>query len=163
MKMGKVFSLAGFVLTGIMVWTGSAQAQFFGWGTDQREAAQQQRIHQGVHSGALTPQEARQLTGEQRRIQAAENRMLADGRLDYRERGHLDRMQDRADRHIYRQAHDNQGAYPGYRQHRERQRGPHYAPRNHHPQPRAYCGLNNGDRGRVFQRHHRDRRLSWHR
>ena len=70
----------------------------------------------GSSPGPSTPQEARRLGIEQRHIQAAEDRMRADGRLDPRERARLNQMQNKADRHIYREKHDNQMAYPGYRQ-----------------------------------------------
>lgn len=163
MKPWQVFSLAGLFLASITVLPGFAQAQYFGRGIDQREAAQQQRIQRGVHSGAITPQEARQLAGEQRRIQYAEDRMRADGRLNSQERAHLDRMQDKADRNIFRQKHDYQAAHPGYRYHHEPRRGPHYASRHHGPYPKAACRPNHGDRGRSFQPHYRDRRLAWHR
>ncbi|MEW6611461.1 MAG: hypothetical protein ACOY5C_08075 [Pseudomonadota bacterium] len=75
---------------------------------DQREAMQQHRIQQGMHSGALTPREGRALYREQARIRHLEHNFLADGRLTRRERLALDRHLDRSNRHIYWQKHDLQ-------------------------------------------------------
>ncbi len=47
---------------------------------------QEQRIDQGVSSGALTPKEAGRLEGEQARIQKTEQRVKSDGRLTPKER-----------------------------------------------------------------------------
>ena len=93
-------------------WQGPTQ----NWGRqgsiDWREANQQRRINQGLQSGQLTPQEFNRLEREQARIQAAESRMRADGRLDPRERARLNAMLDRSSRHIYRAEHNNQVAAP---------------------------------------------------
>ncbi|MBI4643779.1 MAG: hypothetical protein HY743_08690, partial [Deltaproteobacteria bacterium] len=74
---------------------------------DQREAYQQQRIHQGIDSGALTPGETRYLNREQARLDRAEDRMQADGHLSLRERQRLNQRQDQASRDIYRLKHNN--------------------------------------------------------
>ena len=100
MKTWKVFSLAGLVAASISFWSGTVQAQYYGSDIDQREAAQQQRIQNGIHSGAITPQEARRLAAEQQRLQTAEDRMRADGRLDPRERARLRSNADKADSDI---------------------------------------------------------------
>jgi CRISPR/Cas system-associated endoribonuclease Cas2 len=75
---------------------------------DKREARQQARIQQGVHSGQLTPHEANRLEREQGHIAAAETRAKSDGKVTPRERARLTRMQNRASRDIRRQKHDAQ-------------------------------------------------------
>ena len=55
-------------------------------GIQQRMQNQEQRIDQGVSSGALTPKEAGRLEGEQARIQKTEQRVKSDGRLTPKER-----------------------------------------------------------------------------
>jgi len=84
-------------------------------GIDRREREQAQRIRQGLRDGSLTPQEARRLWAEQRRIHGAEARMNADGRLSPQERGRLNAMQNQANRDIYRARHNGavQSGAPG--------------------------------------------------
>ena len=73
---------------------------------DRREANQERRIEQGVRSGALSPGEARRLEAQQERIERAEGRAKADGVVTGRERTHLENMQNRASRNIYRKKHN---------------------------------------------------------
>ncbi|MDP6981081.1 MAG: hypothetical protein QF570_21170 [Myxococcota bacterium] len=84
-------------------WVSSASA-----GTPAgRQAQQRARIHTGVKSGNVVPREARRLAIEQRHIQKTKRRMRADdGKLGPAERARLDRMQDRASRHIFRAKHN---------------------------------------------------------
>jgi hypothetical protein len=77
---------------------------------DARRAEQQQRIQQGVASGALTPHETQHLEREQKHIAHAEKVAKADGVVTPRERAHLDRMQNAASRDIAREKHDAQAA-----------------------------------------------------
>lgn len=74
---------AGF---GLILSTGVAlaQAQALGPndpGIQQRMDHQENRIEQGVQSGALTPRETGRLEGEQAHIQQAKERMKSDGQL----------------------------------------------------------------------------------
>lgn len=102
MKMLATFAALGLATVGLAV---PAAAQI-----NHTQHNQQQRIHQGVRSGALTQREAYRLQRNQGRINRAEDRMRASGgRLTYRERARLDRRQDRASARIYRQKHDRQG------------------------------------------------------
>ena len=71
-----------------------------------RQIRQQKRIHQGVKSGELTDGEKRVLKQEQRHIQKAKRRAWSDGELSTAERVRLDRMQDRANKHIYKLKHN---------------------------------------------------------
>jgi hypothetical protein len=73
---------------------------------ERRSDKQTGRIQQGIRSGQITRPEARQLSREQRRIGRAYDRALSDGRLNRHERRHLDKMQERANRHIYRFKHN---------------------------------------------------------
>jgi len=85
---------------------------------DQRQAIQQERIHQGLRSGRLTPDEARLLQGELRRIQVAERRAAADGRISRSERQRIEHMQDQADAHIAHELRDRErvhNTHHGYR------------------------------------------------
>ena len=71
-----------------------------------RDHRQTQRIRQGVRSGEITRPEVRRLKKEQRRIDSAYHRASADGHVNWRERQRLDKMQDRASRHIYQVKHN---------------------------------------------------------
>ena len=101
--------VAGLTLGGLLFIGSPAGAQSV-YNLDQREDRQQQRIQQGVDSGALTPGEARRLEGEQARIQATEDRMRADGHLSPRERERLSQMENRAGRDIDRLKHNDRTA-----------------------------------------------------
>jgi hypothetical protein len=79
---------------------------------DRRQAHQEQRIDQGVASGALTRREARRLNRQQNAIGKAEDRAKADGEVTARERRALTHAQNKASRRIHRQKHDAQ-ARPG--------------------------------------------------
>jgi len=73
---------------------------------DQREREQAERIRQGLLDGSLTPQEARRLWAEQRRIRAIEAQMGAHGYFSPQERARLTARQNRASRAIYRARHN---------------------------------------------------------
>ena len=77
---------------------------------DHRQVTQQQRIHQGVVSGALTEKEAARLQREQNCIQKAEDKAVADGRVTKKERAEIEHKQDRASSHIHREMHDRERA-----------------------------------------------------
>ena len=73
---------------------------------DQREREQAARTRQGLLDGSLTPQEARRLWAEQRRIRAIEAQMGAHGYFSPQERARLTARQNRASRAIYRARHN---------------------------------------------------------
>jgi hypothetical protein len=75
---------------------------------DKREAKQQARIDQGVASGQLNQKEATRLENGQARVNQAEANAKADGKVTRREKKHLDHMQDKQSRKVYRQKHDQQ-------------------------------------------------------
>lgn len=85
-----------------------------------RDWRQEQRIHDGWRAGQETPREYRQLQRQHYAIDRYRHAALRDGYLSPGERRHLDQMQRRASRNIYRQRHDDQGYYgrgyyPSYR------------------------------------------------
>ncbi|MBW2295599.1 MAG: hypothetical protein JRG94_25355 [Deltaproteobacteria bacterium] len=72
-----------------------------------RQLRQRARIQTGIENGSLVRPEARRLRHEQTHVRRARRRMLSDdGRLGSAERARLDRMQDRASRHIFRAKHN---------------------------------------------------------
>ncbi len=90
MKKGIVFGVMASLM--VLIGAGSASA---GWyhagGIDRREWRQEQRIAHGVHSGRLTPWEARRLAAQRERIRWEKHRMMADGHSTARERVWLHR------------------------------------------------------------------------
>lgn len=71
-----------------------------------RNVNQRERIHDGVQSGALTPEERAQLNHEHHRIRRAEKKARADGVVSDAEAKRLEALQDRASANIYLQKHD---------------------------------------------------------
>ncbi len=69
---------------------------------------QEQRIEAGLRSGQLTVAEVRILRNEQAQIRQLQRTFLRDGRLNQRERRILEQRRERASRHIYQLAHNNQ-------------------------------------------------------
>ncbi len=74
----------------------------------QREVSQQQRIQQGVRSGALTLGETRRLETREARLNYRTDALRArdDGRLSGRDRLALQRQENRDSRAIYRLKHN---------------------------------------------------------
>ena len=91
------------VLAGMALATSAAFAQ----GTyreDQRDAALEQRIHDGRANGSITPREAYRLQQQMREIRRAEYRASQDGVVSRDERRQIRYLQDRADQSIDRVA-----------------------------------------------------------
>lgn len=84
----------------------AATAAFATPRVDRRQAAQRERIHDGVRGGQLTPREAARLRMGQRRVARVEHRVGLDGRIGVRERARLERLQDRQSRAIGRLRHN---------------------------------------------------------
>jgi hypothetical protein len=72
----------------------------------QRDANQQQRIQNGLQSGALTNHEAAQLEHGQARDERREANAAADGHVGSAEQARIRRGENRQSRHIYHQKHD---------------------------------------------------------
>ncbi len=77
---------------------------------DQRQQNQQERIANGVQSGALTPTETRQLEKREGKIAADEQAAKADGKVTRAERTKLRREENRASRKIYQKKHNSRTA-----------------------------------------------------
>ena len=73
---------------------------------DNRQQRQQQRIEDGVRSGALTPHEVQRLENEQDRIDKMENRAKADGVVTNKEKLGIEAAQDHASRSIAIKKHN---------------------------------------------------------
>lgn len=71
-----------------------------------RQATQHDRIKQGVRSGELTRDEAKQLAQEQRAIRTEERAYKADGVLTPAERKDLHQDLNQASKDVYEQKHD---------------------------------------------------------
>jgi hypothetical protein len=74
----------------------------------QRMQNQEQRIQQGVNSGALTPKEAGKLEAREAKIRQDEAKMKSDGKLTAKERQRLNKELDKASDRIHKQKHDRQ-------------------------------------------------------
>ena len=75
---------------------------------NHRQRTQQKRIVRGVKNGQLTRGETRSLERQQARIQRTKRRdkMMNGGKLTPKEKAHINRMQNRANRHIYHAKHN---------------------------------------------------------
>jgi hypothetical protein len=82
----------------------------------QRIDNQQQRINNGVATGALTNHEAAHDEATDARLQADRNRDLADhgGHLTPAERANLNRRLNHSSAHIYNTKHNARVAAPGH-------------------------------------------------
>jgi hypothetical protein len=74
--------------------------------TVQREVNQQERIEQGLKSGALSTGEAARLEREQSAISRQQSRALADGKLTPAEQARLNASQNKASRDIAAAKHN---------------------------------------------------------
>ena len=75
---------------------------------DRRQERQEQRIHKGVESGALTPRETQRLEHGQQHVENLETKAQADGKITAKEKARLEHAQDVQSKRIYRQKHDEQ-------------------------------------------------------
>lgn len=73
-----------------------------------RQIKQDKRINQGIRSGELTKKEAVRLQANQSRINYKEQKFKSDGALTAAERARLNNLQDKQNKVIYKQKHDNQ-------------------------------------------------------
>ena len=77
-------------------------------GANERQHRQDQRIKQGVRSGELTKDEAKNLREEQREIRQEERAYKADGKLTRDERKDLHQDLNNLSKDIYTEKHDNE-------------------------------------------------------
>ena len=73
----------------------------------QRNINQQNRIEQGVQSGALTNKETANLERGQARIDRKEARAGADGHVSAREQARIQNVENNQSKKIYREKHNN--------------------------------------------------------
>lgn len=73
---------------------------------DNREARQEQRIDQGIRSGALTPREEAKLDAGQARVERMEEKAKADGTVTPHERKRINRVQNEQSKKIYNMKHN---------------------------------------------------------
>ena len=122
MKRTLIFSIATLALSGILTAQSYAQnpnTQGAGPGkvdpnhprvnqVNNREAKQQDRIANGIESGAVTPKEGAKLEKQQQHIDHQEKKdMKADnGHLTKSDQAKLNREQNRASKNIYNKKHN---------------------------------------------------------
>ena len=73
---------------------------------DSREAKQEQRIDQGIRSGALTPKEEAKLDAGQAKVEKMEEKAKADGTVTKHERKRIKHQQDVQDKKIHNMKHN---------------------------------------------------------
>lgn len=78
----------------------------------QRDVNQQQRIEQGLQSGALNTREAGRLEKEESRVEKTEANAMKDGSLSPAEKARIQQEQNRVSKDIYREKHDAQTGNP---------------------------------------------------
>jgi hypothetical protein len=74
----------------------------------QRNVNQERRIERGIQSGQLTNREAGKLERGQARVDRAEARAGADGRVSANEQRRIQKGENRQSKRIYREKHDAQ-------------------------------------------------------
>jgi hypothetical protein len=74
----------------------------------QRNVNQEQRIEQGVKSGQLTNREAGKLENGQAKVDRAEARAGANGRVGKHEQQNIQNAENQQSKRIYKQKHDKQ-------------------------------------------------------
>lgn len=79
---------------------------------DQRQENQQQRIDNGVKSGALTAKETNNLDKREAKIEADKTAAKADGKVTAAERRKLKREENKASKAIYKKKHNARTANP---------------------------------------------------
>ncbi|HUO67655.1 MAG TPA: hypothetical protein VMV37_08975 [Gammaproteobacteria bacterium] len=105
--------LTGFSALGALLLATGAFAD--GPRTDQvvdRDVNQQERVEQGLQQGQLNTREAGQIEREESRIDRTEARDLKDGKLSPAEQAHINEMQNKTSRDIYRDRHNAAGGNP---------------------------------------------------
>lgn len=99
---------AALFATGALMAQGATPTQKREARETQRDINQQKRIQQGEKSGQLTPKEAGRMEHQEARVDKAEAKAGANGKVSKKEAAHINRMQNRESRRIHRQKHDAQ-------------------------------------------------------
>jgi len=95
--------IVGLAAAGVLCF--SAAGAWAGDRFDRIQDRQTDKIYQGVRSGKISQREYDRLIAEQMQIESARVQALEDERLTRHERVRLQRMQDRAAKHIYGAKH----------------------------------------------------------
>ena len=74
----------------------------------QRNINQQQRVEQGVKSGQLTNREVGKLENGQARVDRAEARAGANGRVNANEQQRIQKAENKQSKRVYKEKHDKQ-------------------------------------------------------
>ena len=107
----------------------------------QRDVNQQQRIEQGLQSGALSTREAGQLERQQQHVDKMEARDLRDGTISSAEQARLNAAQNKASRDIAADKHNDVVGNPNSASSQRMQAD---VQRNVNQQQRIANGLNSG-------------------
>ncbi len=110
-------------------------------GMIQRNINQQERIEQGLKSGALNTQEAARLEREQARVEQMQARALRDGKITADEKARINNAQNAVSRDIHREKHDAQTGNPNSASSQRMQAD---VQRNINQQQRIQAGVQNG-------------------
>lgn len=100
-----------FIILSVGAFSAAAHAADTGT-TVQRNVNQQERIEQGLQSGALNTREAAKLEREESHVDKMESNALKDGKLTGAEKRRIDNAQDKVSRDVYREKHDAQTGNP---------------------------------------------------
>ena len=74
----------------------------------KRQVKQHQRIHEGVRSGELTKEEAKNVRTEQREVRKTKRNAREDGTVTREEKKEIKEMQDEASKNVYEEKHDEE-------------------------------------------------------
>lgn len=111
------------LLTGSFAWAHGPAAQ--------RQRRQAERISSGVRTGKITKGELIRLNRERGRIRRTVRHAWRDDYLSPAERRHINRLQTKAGRHIYRAKHNHRVRYGHHRP-------PKFRPWRHGPRVRLH-------------------------
>ncbi len=100
--------LTGIIMTGALLTIALPHPFLAGAGEiGDRQKLQQERIGEGIESGALKPKEAIKLEAEEGKIRREKRRFKRnDGKLGPKERAKLNKDLDKASKDIYKEKHD---------------------------------------------------------
>ena len=107
----------------------------------QRDVNQQQRIENGLQSGALTTREAAKLEKEQSQVDKMESRALKDGKLTDAEKARIQRAQNHVSRDITKESSNAQTGNPNSASSKRMQAD---VARNVNQEKRIEAGIQNG-------------------
>jgi len=129
------------LLAALLMGSGAAAFAQTPANTVQRDINQDQRIEQGLKSGALSTKEATSLEREESRVDQMQSKALKDGKLTPAEQAKLNQAQNKVSRDIYADKHNSVTGNP---QSASSQRMQADVQRNINQQQRIENGVQNG-------------------